>query len=87
MNSKKLTHLLLIKVCTVFVCFLAATLQGVAQNDTSTQEALIKGITLFKAERYAEAAPHLEIAVKGMSDNAELRFMYGWSRQRNWTCV
>ena len=79
MKFNKLTRLLPIKVCIIVVCFLAAIPQVVAQNDTNTQEALIKGITLFKAERYAEAAPHLEIAVKGMSDNAELRFMYGWS--------
>ena len=78
MNSNKLVSLHL-KVCLIVVCFWAAALPIVAQNDANTQEALIKGITLFKAERFAEAAPHLEIAVKGMSDNAELRFMYGWS--------
>ena len=78
MNSNKPVSLHL-KVCLIVMCLIVTTMQVVAQNDAKTEEALVKGLTLFKAQQFAEAAPHLEIAVKAMPDNADLRFMYGWS--------
>ena len=78
MNSNQPVSLHL-KVCLIVTCLIVTTTQVVAQNDAKTEEALVKGLTLFKAQQFAEAAPHLEIAVKAMPDNADLRFMYGWS--------
>ena len=49
-----------------------------AQTDQELAQATIQGLTLFKQERYAEAVPHFEVLVKGIPDDANIRFMYGW---------
>ena len=50
-----------------------------AQTDKELGEAFIKAMTLFEQERYAEAVPHFEIVVKAIPDQAQARFMYGFS--------
>ncbi len=60
------------------IAFFAAT-AAPAQTEAEVQEALAKGLILFKAENYAEAVPYLEKVVKAMPEDPDLRFMYGWS--------
>ena len=67
------------KFAILLLLFISAVTIAPAQTEDELKEALVKGITFFKAERYAEAAPYLGVVVKAMPDNADVRFMYGWS--------
>lgn len=63
-------------ICFIIVTtFLSATAQTEAQKEAIS--ATGKALTLFQQERYEEAIPHLEIAIKTLPDIARLRFMYG----------
>ncbi len=50
-----------------------------AQTEDEIVQATAKAVTLIEQQRFAEAIPHLEIAVKAMPDNPQIRFFYGWS--------
>lgn len=67
------------KLAFVLVFVFSAFMPAPAQTDQEVQQALVRGLILFKAERYAEAATYLETVVKSVPDDADIRFMYGWS--------
>lgn len=59
------------------LCFVSS--HAYTQSNDELTQTMAKALLLFKAERYAEAAPYFETVVKATPDNKELRFMYGWS--------
>ncbi len=59
--------------------FLAACVSLNAQTDEEIVQATAKAMALIEQQRFAEAIPHLEIVVKAMPDNPQIRFFYGWS--------
>lgn len=64
-------------LCLVILCtnFLSVK----AQTEAEVKDAMVKGMTLFKEERYIEALPHLELLIKALPDEGQLRFLYGFA--------
>lgn len=65
-----------------FVILIFAVSLSTAQDLTPEQSTAVKAVGralgLFQQQRFADAVPDFEIAVKFMPDEAKLRFMYGW---------
>lgn len=64
-------------VCLIFLS--AGTFSVKAQTEAEVKDAMVKGLTLFKEQRYVEALPHLEMLVKALPNEPQLRFVYGFS--------
>jgi len=48
-----------------------------AQTEDEVKEALVKSVTLMQQGKHVEAIPHLELLVKVVPDEGQLRMMYG----------
>ncbi|MBK8467389.1 MAG: tetratricopeptide repeat protein [Chloracidobacterium sp.] len=59
-----------------FIC--AAFVSLNAQTEREVAEAVVQGLKLFEQERFIEAMPYVETALKAIPDQPELHFMYGW---------
>ncbi len=66
-----------ILVCVVMLFTASATLS--AQTEHELAQATVQAVTLFDKQAFAEALPHLEVLIKGLPDNPQVRFMYGFS--------
>lgn len=68
-------------VVRIFLCFvllfLASHTITAQSDDDKAREIIVKALTLYQQQRYAEALPYMEILVEAMADSAEFRFAYG----------
>lgn len=61
-----------------FVLLLSASYTLTAQSaEDKAKEIIVKALTLYQQQRYAEALPYMEMLADAMSDSAEIHFAYG----------
>jgi tetratricopeptide (TPR) repeat protein len=65
----------------IFLCFvllLVTSFTLAAQSDEDkAKEIIVKALTLYQQQRYAEAVPYMEILADAMADSPEIHFAYG----------
>ena len=64
-----------------FFCFVLLLLASYAlsaqTDDEKAREIIVKALTLYQQQRYAEAVPYMEVLVEAMQDSPEIHFAYG----------
>lgn len=60
------------------VMFFAACISLKAQTEQELVKATARALSLFERQAFAEAIPDLEVVIKALPDNPQVRFMYGW---------
>jgi tetratricopeptide (TPR) repeat protein len=76
MTDMKTRFLLHLCVSVVFV--FAGSLAVAAQTDAEMAEATVQALHLFEGQKFAEAIPHFEVLIKGLPENPQVHFMYGF---------